>query len=280
MDQLKRFLGLIDGEPAPTTDTGPDRLPLRNDSPLAAEHALLTKLFEQAMMQSDYYSPRFADLRTWPGIAALPDSAKGRVVLAAAERAVNAKLSSIRRDEHDVIKARYAASRAVDALLTQPFKLDRAGLFDLLLFVSAWGHNFATIPQLMQSLMTQVEAEAASASLDEGERYVLYLLRAAMIVTPPMGIADEQVQRLTRLIGDDARIYLVPGEAWSDAINQDVTQQSGHDRENWAELLRHCSSAAPPQRGRATNGSKKRPYSLMRRARSRCSSTCSNGCRS
>src|SRR5262249_44662763 len=78
-----------------------------------------------------------------------------------------------------------------------------------------------TMPSpLLARLLGQAEREAASTRpLTEGERYVLHLYRASLISGLPLGTPSDEVVRLSRCLRDGATFYLVPGEAWSDAVN-------------------------------------------------------------
>lgn len=51
------------------------------------------------------------------------------------------------------------------------------------------------------------------------------------------------VERLTRLIDDGAVLVLVPGEAWSDALNDDLADVSPAEQSRWVSLLRHMLTA-------------------------------------
>jgi hypothetical protein len=69
------------------------------------------------------------------------------------------------------------------------------------------------------------------------------LFRAALVSGPPLGTPSERIIRLSRLIGDGAGFYLVPGEAWSDAVNSELTRLATLQQINWSALLRHTLTA-------------------------------------
>ena len=48
---------------------------------------------------------------------------------------------------------------------------------------------------------------------------------------------------LTRLINDRASFYLVPGEAWSDAVNEHASQLPVTQRSQWTVILQHALTA-------------------------------------
>src|SRR5207249_1598087 len=107
---------------------------------------------------------------------------------------------------------------------------------DFLLFIAA--KPDAAI-RIAPKFLPHIEREASAAPLSEGERYTLHLLRASLIVGPPLGKPGDDVQMLTRLIGDGAHFYLVPGETWADAVNEDLSRLPPRQRQSWIELLRH-----------------------------------------
>jgi hypothetical protein len=240
LDQLKRYLGLIEGEAPITDDIGLDHMPLRLDSPLAREHALLCELFEQVVGSPQYAAPDLNRHKAGMKILAGDDDARGLMLLAAAERAANAQLSQLPLAEHAGWQSRYAATPTFDNIAEYPLRLDRNGLFDLLLFISA---RPTTAGELAQTFLPQVEKEAQTSPLTEGERYTLHLLRAKLIGGPPLGTPGQEIHRLSKLIGDGAQFYLVPGEAWTDALNHDLTQSPREKRRNWVSLLTHLLSA-------------------------------------
>src|SRR5436309_1431913 len=84
---LKDYVGVAVAERAPveTRVIGPDLYPLRADSPLKAEHELLSELFVEAVGSPAYHLPHFQITTTGKKILALDEVATGRVLLAAAE---------------------------------------------------------------------------------------------------------------------------------------------------------------------------------------------------
>src|SRR5207249_5413498 len=93
------------------------------------------------------------------------------------------------------------------------------------------------------TLISRAEKETAASPLTEGERYVLWLLRASLISGPPLGSPSEDVARLSHLINDGADYYLVPGEAWADAANHDISRLNKSERQQWVALFRHALTA-------------------------------------
>jgi hypothetical protein len=57
-----------------------------------------------------------------------------------------------------------------------------------------------------------------------------------------LGVATE-ITRLTALVGDGAAFFLVPGEVWTDQLNDDLTRLPRREREPWIALLKHALSA-------------------------------------
>ena len=117
------------------------------------------------------------------------------------------------------------------------FELQREELFDLLLYLSALtSFHLERIENAWEQLLSQVESEAARSPLIEGERYVLWLLRGLIISAPPLGSPSARVVRLSRLINDGSTFFLVPGEAWTDALNDDLSRLDEKSRMSWIAL--------------------------------------------
>jgi hypothetical protein len=250
---LKRRHGMIpDRAGRPTREIGPDRFPIDEESPLRPEHALLSEVLAQTVQMRNYtYGP--PDLEKIDAGRALRDlepTTMGRAVLAAAERHVHTQLSPPRVDgDPPIWTARYAAAGIMSPLLRSRFEMGREGLFDLLLYLAARpAPERAGLDRRIGELIAQAEGEAAKLPLTEGERYVLWLVRTAMIPGPPLGVPSEEVARLTRLIGDGATMILAPGEAWAEAVNADLGRLEPARQASWVELFRHAltGTAARP----------------------------------
>ncbi len=145
-------------------------------------------------------------------------------------------------------QSRYSAAGLPAAVAEAPFALDRGDLIDLLLYLSVRpAHERRAFSQAQPALLAQLAREAAAAPFTEGERYVLHLWRASLVAGPPLGAPSSDVVRVGDWIGDRARFYLVPGEAWSDALNADIGRRPPEERESWSLLLRHLLTAISPR---------------------------------
>lgn len=244
---LKAHYGMVPGEAGPTGEIGPDRFPLAEDSPLRPEHELLSEVFAQVpkLRNYAYGEPNLDKLEAGRALKALEPPAMGRAVLAAAERHIQTQLGPHRvSPDHRFYQARTAAAGIMPLLLRSDFQLPREGVFDLFLYLASRpDHERGGLGRRSRDLIAQAEVEAARPPLTEGERHVLWLFRAAMIATPPLGRPSEEVTRLTRLIGDEATMFLVPVEAWAEAANADLGRLEPARQARWVELLRHAQSA-------------------------------------
>ena len=93
LDQLKRVLEMLPREPVPPSHAiEPDQFHLRDDSPLRHEHELLSSLYTSVIGKTGYPNPHLENLEAGRTFLELPPTDLGRVVLAAAERHVNALL--------------------------------------------------------------------------------------------------------------------------------------------------------------------------------------------
>lgn len=243
--ELKEHLGLLGPqEGVRTEEIGPDAFPLRTDSPLRSEHALLTKLLEEVVGTTSYYDIVLRDLRAGRKIASLDMHGRGRLLLAAAERAVHGHLAGTDYELTQVWQSRYAANSTFNAVLSEEHLCDREALFDLVLFMTAIGHApWLADTHFVSHLICQAEAEAAISALSPGERHVLHRLRARLVQAPPLGQLADNVSQLTRLIGDGAVVFLVPGEAWTDTVNTEMATLPACQRTAWRKLFSHALTA-------------------------------------
>jgi hypothetical protein len=246
LEPLKRLYGMLpDDLAASTTPIEPDRFLLGANSPLRREHELLGALFEEVVGRPGYHTPNLAVLEAGKTILALDPEAMGRVVLAAAERQVQSVLApKADYSESRIWQSRAAVAEIMSPLLKSRFEVGRDGLFDLLVYLSARLANERQEGEKMATnLIEQAEAEAARSPLTEGERYVLSLFRTAMMPGPALGSPSAEVERLTGLIGDGVITYLTTGEAWSEAVNNDLARLGPSQRARWVDLLQHALTA-------------------------------------
>lgn len=243
LGELKRFFGMLPDEAAPPARVlEPDQFPLPADSPLCQEHELLSMLLGEMAGTRNYGYPKLDFFTAGRAILALSPPEIGRAVLAAAERHIHTLLPL--SATYQLWQARSAAAAIVAPLMRTHFELDREGFFDLLLYHAAIPEYVSGVEgAAVAALVARAEQEAAASPLTEGERFVLGRLRAALISGPPLGSAPREVVRLSRLIGDGAHFFLVPGEAWADAANEDLTRRQPSHRPPWVALLRHALTA-------------------------------------
>jgi hypothetical protein len=246
LDQLKRIRGMFPNASAiATTAIEPDRFDLPVVSPLRREHELLSTLFGEVVGTRQYAQPDFTTLKAGRALLGLAPDGMGIAILAAAERHISALLQrQVDLNEHAVWQSQHAASVIALRLLRSPFKLRREGLFDLILYLSVLpSRELATLKSVVDHVISQAQSEATSSPFTEGERYALFLLRAALVAGPPLGVPSEQVGVLARLINDGASFYLVPGEVWSDALNDDLIKEESTRKAPWSELIGHALTA-------------------------------------
>jgi hypothetical protein len=243
LDALKRRLGIA-REHAATETLEPDGFVLPSDSPFHAEHRLLGEILSSVVGTRSYSAPALESLPGGDRILSMDPASSGRLLLAAAERDAAGLIARDGGAQPAVWQSRYAVASLTTTLAQRPFALDRAGCFDLLLYLamrsSPW-HRPA-FEEAFDAMVTQAEQEAGSAPLTEGERYVLHLLRASWVGGPPLGVAPDVV-RLTTLIGDGRMFFLVPGEVWADQLNDELRALPRREREPWVALLKHALSA-------------------------------------
>ena len=212
LEGLKRHLGLPVAEVV-TETLAPDGFLLRADSPFHAEHRLISEMLESVVGTRSYSAPALESMRGGDRVLRMDSTEIGRLFLATAERDIAGLLARTAADTPAVWQSRYAITSLTVMLARRGPDLDRAGYFDFLLYLAMRGGPWERIAfdAASDAVVRHVEQEATKASLTEGERYVLYLLRASWISGPPLGAATE-IARLTKLIGDGRIFFLVPGE--------------------------------------------------------------------
>ncbi|HEX4073021.1 MAG TPA: hypothetical protein VHX68_17710, partial [Planctomycetaceae bacterium] len=245
LDQLKRVLEMLPREPVPPSHAiEPDQFHLRDDSPLRHEHELLSSLYTSVIGKTGYPNPHLENLEAGRTFLELPPTDLGRVVLAAAERHVNALLTSVDLNQHAAWRSRLTAEGVGPKLLKRGFEVDREGTFDLLLYLSILPTHHRQGTEAVAGRLTAAAARYADESpLTEGERFVLSLYRNSLISGPPLGVDSDPVKFVSRLVNDGAEIFLVPGEVWTDGLNRDLAALDTSARDAWIALLRHCLTA-------------------------------------
>lgn len=241
---LKRLLGMLPAGEEATAAIGPDDYPLSDDSPLRQEHQWLSDLITEMFARNEIWSPTLSRFPTGKALLAKDLPEAGRVVLAVAERHVHSVMAAADPNNHRLLRSLHAAAEVASPLLKAGFAVDRDGLFDVLLYLAvrpAIDVEEGDAP--INKLIAQAEDEVKRTPLTEGERYVLWRFRASLVTGPALGSPSKDVTRLSRLIGDGARFYLAPGDAWAEAVNGDLTRVDPAQSAHWAALLKHALGA-------------------------------------
>jgi hypothetical protein len=246
LSALKRYLGMLPAEPLPaSTVLEPDQFPRPDESPLRAEHELLSKLFEEYSDTPAHQAPDLAKCPSGQRILGLSPDALGRVLLANAERHVYWLLPTTPAPvEQGGWRSCSIAAGFVEELKGCSTEFDRDGAFDLLLYLSSLPpHLQEGIRDTASPLAALVGAFAAESPLTEGERFVLFLFRAAVVSGPMLGNLPDDIAALNTLIQDGAAFFLAPGEVWTETVNRDLSAVGAASGANWSALFRHALSA-------------------------------------
>lgn len=241
---LKKFLGLPAAESDIVQVVGYDQFPLRADSPFLAEHEAISLLLPGLVERPGYQEPDLTKSPVGQAMLTSDSIGKGRLVMAVTERCANAKLQRGYGADHRIWQSHYAFAGMLQQMLAAEYTLQRNDLFDLLLYFSVLNeYLWVQYQKAGLKLIDQVERLATSSPLTPGERHVLYRLRAQIVRAAPFGRPAEDVARIDRLLRDGLFMALVPGEAWSDVVNAELTKMAGASRQNWVELLKHATTA-------------------------------------
>ena len=247
LNQLKHALGM---QPEDLTATPillePDQFPMSDQSPLRHEHELLSAFYNEVVGTPHYSGPDLEFFEAGRKLLSLQSQEMGRALIAAIERHVNTLFStSMDLDEPRKWQSHYTASSVARTLMNQDFELDRDGLFDFMLYLSILpSHLHNALDGHAGNLLSQVAEESKRLPLTEGERYVLTLFRAALVCGPALGSPPDAVSELSAMINDGASFYLVPGEAWTDSVNDDLPSFDPKQRTNWSALFKHALTAS------------------------------------
>lgn len=247
---LKVLLGMLPSNTSmETTISGPDRYPMLAGSSLAQEHATLARLLEEKT-QAPKWNTDLETFRIGREILGLSAGARGRFLVAAMERNM-ASLLGPATDYSDppFWKARSGLDGIVRRLGQDDVTLDRSLMFDAILYLAMRPyHSFPRGGKLSEAsdiaLFNSVrKVTSGGTALSQGERFVLALWRKARVLGPHLGAMPHDLAQLTQWIDDGARYFLVPGECWSDALNEDLTALPATQRELWIALLQHALTA-------------------------------------
>jgi hypothetical protein len=243
--QLKQFLGILPGDAVAATEIGFDHFPLRDDSPFRAEHEMINMFLSDVVGTRDYQRPALSATESGRAMQKLGEVARGKRLLAVAERCANIPfISPGGVADHRCWQSQYALVGLFETLSRAPMQFDRESQFDVLLYLSALNtYQWTTSTSFLDRSVAFIEESKLEASLTPGERHVIHRLRCRAIRTCPFGDLPPEAARLSQLLGDGRFFALVPGDAWADAVNEDLGKLDETGRTGWLEILRHASSA-------------------------------------
>ena len=238
---LKKELRMLPADHAPqAAAVEPDGFSLCDESPLRHAHVLIGELLGAASAATEPVRDVGNHAAGQP-LLALDPQGRGRALLAAAERAAHTR--GLPGTE---AWAMHATARFImHRLLAESWDLNREGRFDLLLYLAVCGVDTREPTAAARARLTAaVLHDAAAAPPEAGERFVLSLVRRGWIASAPLGRPTDNVDALTRAIGDGAEFFLLPGEVWTDAVNAEVVRLPAGERPAWIALLAHALQAS------------------------------------
>jgi hypothetical protein len=246
--QLKQYLGVLPADSADvgTEEVGLDRFSLRGDSPLRAEHELISMFLPEVVGSQRYTDPDLTESATGQALVCRDSLANGRLLFALAERCANIHFSENRGliEDYRHWQAQHAVSAVFGQILRREPRLSRDELFDVLLFLSAlseyrWTVNLGSV----EKLVGQIAQLPHKTPFSVGERHVLHRVRCLSVRTCPFGRPSQDVTHITELLEDSFFLALVPAEAWADAVNAELAAMPATVREKWIGLLQHAAAA-------------------------------------
>jgi len=136
--RLKQFLGIVPDDNVTSVEVGFDHFPLRAGSPLREEHELINMFLPEVIERPSYHDQNLSLTEAGRAILNRDNHGRGKVLLAAAERCVNTHfVPGGGLEDHRCWQSQYAVNGVFHSLLKTTPTVDRDGLFDLLLFLSA-----------------------------------------------------------------------------------------------------------------------------------------------
>jgi len=239
---LKKQLGMLPGDHAlQATAVEPDGFPLCDASPLRQAHELIGTLLRDVSTRGGEPVRDIGSHEAGQRLLALDPPGRGRAALAAAERALHAR--SLPGGAGWAIHV--TAGFAMQHLLAHAWELDRAGHIDFMLSLAITiADRRGPMADVRDRLAAAVLRDLAAEPPTAGERFVLSLFRRSRIAAAPLGNPADEIVALTRAIGDGAQFFLIPGEVWTDAVNEDVGRLPAGERPAWVALLAHALQAS------------------------------------
>jgi hypothetical protein len=248
LDNLKRYLALYPPAPLPSvTVIGPDRFPLRDDSPLHAQHERITSLLTTLISENrTIYSNALLNksVLLTREMLSLPPAEAGLLVLAMAERHISVALpAAFDQNDFPLWRARDAVVGITPVFLGLPIALSRQAMFDYLLYFSSTPFIYTDKEPIVAAFIPELTQYAAQSPFTQGERYVLFRLRNWLITSPPLGKSTLQTSALSSLINDGATFHLAPGDIWAESLNADIPTFTPTQQKNWPPFLAHMLTA-------------------------------------
>lgn len=247
--EIKSALGMLDAEheEESVVREGEDGFAMRADSPLARQHGKISEVIAEFVGASPYNVVAVRELAAGREMLEASPAETAGYLLAAAERVIGSLLQvSPEVPDLALWRAGFNPAALLMILVGRPVAFEREELFDFLLFLAALpqaGAPAETHASLDQAVRGIGALTGEGKDLSPGERYVLHLWRASRIQGPPFGNESPEVRELTGWIGDRARFFLVPGEAWTDRANADLAAMEAGVRAHWVKLLQHALTA-------------------------------------
>jgi hypothetical protein len=230
---------------------GPDRFPLRTDSPLRDEHASLTMLFKEFDKMRDWGKRFLNGAPAGRAIIASPAVVRGRVLLALCEREQHAQFLKPNWEDGNLEQACRYAARLTEHLIGTGIEIaERWVAFDLALALSAphTKTELAFRSDELAAFLDAIDRFHRESPLTEGERYALSLLRARLVAGSYFGHSETQLARIGGLIGDGVPMLLAPGPAWVDALHLQARSQPPSTHGAWRRLIGHLGSTGAASR--------------------------------
>jgi len=240
---LKSYLGLMPGTDIERTVLAPDDFGLRADSPLTAEHALISEILNAAIEQRGNYIPDPEDTPQYQQLLDMDTGVRGGVLLAAFERAAWALGvgKPVSYEDHRVWQSRRAAANLPGIIEKLGVSFDRTLMSDALLKYSALSPMpMASVTRMLNALEPLLKDQ----SLTDGERHVLHRLRCMGITQPPMGRPPRVVTRICELLGEADGFWLVPGEHWAETVHTDIVRMNPTELAAWFAVFQHAATAS------------------------------------
>lgn len=228
------------------------------DESLQEPQAMIDRFIEKSKLKNYWFHEKITVGEAGKPIAALKGNDARRMVLALLSRLYPAqqKMNSIRKENTDIRSQSgtyveyYFLHKFLDeillAMLRSKLPFTESDITLLLDYIILTMHGkFLNYAGSVSSVVKAVENLAKEAPLSESICEQLKVINRAFQNKSNNSTIERKIHtRVVSLLGEQAELNILPGEAWSDVAIQYIQTLNEQARNNWFALLQHYQSAS------------------------------------